>query len=231
MTGRKSIRELLEQSEDELFQQIIDEQEGQLGIEEARRLGGPSQDELARWKERLGALEKRTNQRRRNWKRIAITAAIIAAVLTITVLAVRTDLLNFIETVQEQFTQFSTETPEDTVSEWPDAYLPSYVPTGYIMSDAVDNGGIRAVEYANSRGVRFTFYHYGTDTNIRIDTENADKERIYIGTAKGYLVRKGSLSTLYWSTGAASFSIEYDPTEISNHDIQLIAESVVKIQR
>lgn len=228
MTENRNIRELLEQSEDRLFQQIIDEQEGWTGIEEARHLGGPDADILARWRDHM---EKLSSQGRRNWKRIAIIAAIIAVALTITVLAVHIDLLHFIETVQEQFTQFSpSETPESTVAKWLDPYLPAYVPTGYIMSDAVDNGDTKAVEYTNSEGRRFTFYQSGTDTNIRVDTETAEIETCSVGSETGYFVRKNGLSNLHWNTAAASFSIEYNPVVITDQETLRIAESVAKIQ-
>ena len=221
-----------EELEELLFQKMIDLEEGRLGIEEAQRFGEPAPDELARWDERLDKLVKHSVQhRRRNWKRIIIAAAIIAAVLTITVLAVHTNLLNFIETVQEQFTQFSpAETPESIVSEWLDPYLPAYVPAGYMMSDAVDNGGTKAVEYTNSEGIRFTFYQSGGDTNIRIDTETAETEDRCVGREAGYLVQKNGSSSLHWNTVGAAFSIEYDPIFIEDKEALRIAESIAKVQ-
>lgn len=197
-------------------------------MEEAQRLGGPDPAELARWSERL---EKQTVKRRRNWKQIAMVAAIIVGLLTVSVLAAHIDLLNFIETVQEQFTQFSpVETPEDAVSKWLDAYLPAYVPDGYMMSDAVDNGDTRAVEYTNSEGSRFTFYQSGGSTNIRIDTEAAETVKCCIGTEAGYLIRKNGSSSLHWNTASSSFAIEYNPAEIADKEALWIAESTTKIQ-
>lgn len=229
MAESTRIRDLLEQSEDQLFQRIIDGQEGLLGIEEARRYGGPSEEELARWTERLDKLADKPFPSRR-WRRVAVAAAIIAAGLAVTVLAYQADLLNFVETVHEQFTQISPgNTPEEVVSGWVGAFRPEYVPEGYLMSDAVDNGDTRAIEYANSEGVRFTFYQSTADTNIRIDTEAADLSDCRVGDVFGRLARKDGLSTLFWSTTEASFSIEYDASRTSDREIRQLAESVTKI--
>lgn len=229
MRPKKSIQELLEQSEDQLFQQIVDEQEGLLGIEESKRLGSPSEEELAQWTARLNKLAAKAAPHRRR-KRLVVVVAIIAALLAVSVLAYQVDLLNFVETVQEQFTQLSpSDPPENTVSAWVGAYCPEYVPDGYMMSDAVDNGDTKAIEYTSTEGVRFMFYQSGGDTNIRIDTEAAELSDCRIGDVTGRLVRKDGLSTLFWSTTGASFSIEYDASRTSDQEIQQLAESVTKI--
>lgn len=221
----------MEQSQDQLFQQIIDEQEGRLGIEEARRLGGPPEEALTRW---TTELDKIKDKRPGHWKRTVVIAAIIAAAMAmaVSVLATNFDFLNIVETIQEQFTQFSPDkSPEIIVSKWSGAYLPEYVPAGYMMSDAVESTDIRAVEYTNSEGIRFTFNQYSGNTNLRIDTETAETTGCHVGTEDGRLVRKGSQSTLYWNSVDTAFSIVYDPANITDDEARQIAESVTSIKK
>ena len=228
MPENRRIRDLLEQSEDQLFQRIVDEQEGLIGLEESRQSGGPSKEALARWTAELDKLEARPAPRRR-WKRVALAAAIVAAVLALSALAYQMDFLNFVETIQEQFTQLSpSEPPEKTASTWIGAYRLEYVPEGYLMSDAVDNGDTKAMEYANSEGIRFTFYQSGCDTVSRADTEAADAETRTIGGGTGYLVKKDGQSQLLWQTTDAAFCIVYGETP--EEEIMKIAESLSKIE-
>lgn len=127
MRPKKSIQELLEQSEDRLFQQIVDEQEGLLGIEESKALEGPGEEALVRWNARLNKLAEKPASHRR-WRRTAVVAAIIAALLAVSVLAYQVDILNFVETIQKQFTQLSpSDPPENTVSAWIGAYCPDHM--------------------------------------------------------------------------------------------------------
>lgn len=218
---------MLEQSEDQLFQQIVDQQEGLLGIEESKRLGSPSEEELAQWIARLDKLVAKAAPYRRR-KRLVVVAAIIAALLVVSVLAYQVDILNFVETIQKQFTQLSpSDPPENTVSAWIGAYCPEYVPEGYMMSDAVDNGDIKAIEYTNSEGVRFTFYQSGGNTISRIDTEAAGRVNCLVGANEGYLVRKSGQTQLLWQTTNAAFCIVFSDTP--EEEILKTAESLTNV--
>lgn len=235
MTRKPGIQDLLEQSEDRLFQRIVDEQEGGLGLTEAARTDGPSQAALDQWTARLDKLEQQQpspTARRRNWTRLALVAAILAAVLALSAMAFHKDILNVVETVRARFTQLSpVELPETVVAGWMDAYLPTYIPDDYMMSDATDTGDFRFVEYTDPQGNCFAFYHYGSDTVAHVDTEAADTQSCQIGIWPGLLVKKDGLSTLYWSIENTSFSIEYDSAQINDKTVLKIADSTAMVQK
>lgn len=120
-----------------------------------------------------------------------------------------------------------TEPVGEIVSRWKDAYVPTYTPTGFAMSDAINTGNILFLEYANSNGDRISVYQYGENNNIRLDTENAGTiQSCEIGTKPGQIYTKGEMSTLYWSNGERSFSIEFKSSIVTWDEIVEMAESM-----
>lgn len=155
-------------------------------------------------------------------------AAIILIAMLVGAVAYAAQRLGLFVSIQEKFTQIQTsQGPDALVNTWADAPIPSYMPSGFFISDATDSDGLRIIEYANSAGARYTIYLYNASASAQIDTENADKqEQIKIGDSIAYLVEKDDLSTLCWSISPMLVSIEFRPEVIPLDEIAAVAESM-----
>lgn len=223
----------LQKLADQFFQRMIDRQQGIIGQEDSRHCAAkrPTPEQQARWDQALEPAGT-VHLRRRRLARTALIAVLTATALVVTALAAKS-LLVWFRTEHENFTQFSVgESPKSIVTSWDDAYLPDYVPEGYIMSDAVESIDIRTIEYANSEGARFTFIQYDECANIRIDTEMAVTAACQIGAEnEGLFVKKDGLTTLYWSTANTAFSIIYGQSDLADEEVVKIAESITPINK
>ena len=231
MAEGKTLQEMLEESQDELFQQMVDRQEGRVGLAETKNNPGPTQSELDQWNRKLDKLaadmEKSGAHRAKSWRRLGVVAAIAVLLMIGTVAALQIRILNVVETIQEKFTQLSPEkTAEETVESWEDAWLPAFIPEDFMLSDAVESEGVRAAEYTNSEGVQFTLYQYAEDTMLQLDTEDAVVSDCPIGESMGQVIQKGGWAALYWDNSNVVLCLEYDPGEISANIIQQVARSV-----
>ncbi|MCQ4864940.1 DUF4367 domain-containing protein [Pseudoflavonifractor phocaeensis] len=228
-----NLKDIVEQSQEEALQRIIDRQEGKLAREELKEPGpAPTVEELAHWSSELDRLEQDASRKglsRRKWgMRLIVVAALLGALLALSVGAIRAGILNLFIDAQEQFTQITTsQSPERVVAGWRQFYLPSSLPDGYTMSSPINDEDMKSIEYSNSAGERILYYQYSPNSNIRLDTEKADKQ--YYDSIIGetaYLFEKGALSTLYWSTDGYILSIEFNPASVTSEDILDMAKSV-----
>ena len=221
-----AVHEIIEQAEHEALQSIIDEQEGLLGMEESQRLGEASPEDMESWNKLVvGTVPVSRTPKRRNWRRLLIAIAVLMALLAVSACSIH--IINFVKRYYEHFTELRVaDNAEAVISSWRGACLPTSLPAGYFVSDALDLGDYRAIEYSNSEGGRFYFYQSGEDTTQRIDTENSKSWPSVVGILEGETVSKDNLSTLSWSDNWHCFSIEYDPAQLSEEDVSLIAKSV-----
>lgn len=223
-----AVHEIIEQAEHEALQRIIDEQEGLLGIEESRRLGEASPEDMEAWERLLKAIPVTSGPpKRRRWKRLLVAVAVLMALLVISSIAFHVRILNVVEGIQEKFTQIQvSKSAEEMIEGWAGAYILEPVPPGYFYSDAVDAGDYKAVEYANSEGGRFTFYQSADQTGLRIDTEGAVSTPVTIGAIPAKIIFKNELATLTWTDGQTYFSIEYCPQQVGDAQAIQFAQSV-----
>ena len=231
MTEDKKLRDLLEESQDDLFQRIIDRQEGRVGLAEAKKEPDPTQSELDRWNRELDALERGTDKDKAHrmvaWRRLGIAAVIAVLLMIVTVAALQIRILNVVETIQEKFTHLSPDkSAEDVLAGWENVWLPTSMPEDFMLTDVVENGDIRAVEYTDSEGTQLTFYQYNSDTMLHLDTENAVVSNCHVGEFQCRLVYKAGWSALYWNNSDLAFAIEYDPDKTPDPVIQQVAQSV-----
>lgn len=85
----------------------------------------------------------------------------------------------------------------------------------------------KVIEYADSMGGQITFYQYSATSNVRIDTENADKVVFpWVGAATAYQFEKGGQTTLYWSTESCVFSIAFDSASVPEAEIVSFAQGI-----
>lgn len=221
------IDELIARSEDELLQAIIDHQEGML--DQGGLLSGPSEANLAHWHYVLRRTNAPEQQSPKPTKRPRLRTVILVAILLAILIGSATGLVisNWIERQHEKFLQLQAEMPPaDLVAGWVKVYVPEQIPEDYAISDAVCSDTLKFIEYANTAGDRIAFYQYSTDANIRIDTEDADKELLW-SDSSGYLFFKEQTASLSWNNGIYTFSLEYDPAKVSQTDIEKMAQSIV----
>lgn len=159
--------------------------------------------------------------------RLVVVVAAVLALLLLPSAAVRNALHNLYISVMERYTQVQLNEPvEQIVSRWKNAYLPSYLPEGFSMSDADNSGEMIFIEYADANDNRITFYQYGIDSSIRLDTEGANEALpCQIGDGVGKLYEKEARTALYWSNGEQSFSVEFS-SKIMQDEIIKMAESM-----
>lgn len=230
MKKNEPIKADKETIEEVLFQYIVDINEAELGMEEARQLGEPSQEALARWTTRLDELDRQSKEqnRRRNWKRIIITAVVIGALMFMSAVAYTAHYWGLFLNVQEEFTQPRTAPgPEATVETWTDLPIPTDTPKGFFISDAASADGTSTIEYSNSGGSRFSIFYYSTESSVYIDSEKAEASyQMELENLTVYVLEKDGLTTLYWNFGPTIISIEFHPEEVSLDEITALALSM-----
>lgn len=230
-------KKLYEDYEDSLFRLIMDEaaeKEGQGYLEEMERLKSdpesmPSKEAFQKFNRQLDAYYKKNNDSLRK-KRIqgilnkaAIAAVIVIALLFTTVASVqalRIKVLNFFIDVQSDHTSFQIKDDDNStnnsapVVNWSNAYVPTYIPDGYEASKISDNGFTKAIIYANQQGSTISYSELSVDSELALDTENADKfESLDINNHQGTLIVKNSVTTIVWQMDDRMFLIHSQTDE------------------
>lgn len=221
------MNELIERSEDELLQAIIDRQEGV--PDQAGLFPGPTETSLIRWHHALDEAFAPEEQCPKPTKAPRLRTVILVAILLALLMGSATGLIisTWIERQHEAFLQLQAGVPpDDLVAGWVQVYVPEHIPEDYAISDAVWSDTLKFIEYSDTAGTRIAFYQYSTDANIRIDTEDADKELLW-PDGSGYLFFKEQTASLSWNNGIYTFSLEYDPARVSQADIEKMAQSIV----
>ena len=224
MSENRRIRELLEQSDDQVLQRIIDEQEGLIGIVESKRLGSPSDDVLAKWSAKLDKLPGQRRGRRR-LRRIVILAAIVTALLLAAVAgAYHTELLNWWERVLEEVNTFNVEEdPEALVKTWNGFYAPTDIPEDFEIARAVDGVASKIIEYHNAAGNRILYYQYTDDASFGLDMEDATPLHV-LSDASAY--EKEGETTYYWFVEDRAYVIIFDSDAVTLDAVERMAESL-----
>lgn len=222
------LHDLIDSTEDKLFQTIIDRQEGALGMAEQELCG---EKPLYNWppshQNSVLSCAPSCGFRRR-WLSRAVVAAIIVFALAITAFAAAPTVLNWLETAHGNFVHISAdESATEKIAAWTQVYVPDYVPEDYLPSDASRTEGMTVIEYVNTKGDRLIFYQYSPSSNIRIDTEFSEETVLtWKNGETAYLSSKGSTSIVYWSSSDWMFSIEYNPEDLTIDEIELMEESI-----
>ncbi|MDY0236410.1 MAG: DUF4367 domain-containing protein [Gudongella sp.] len=209
-------------------------------IEKSKDLDFP--EELDHWfKGYLGeAIKKdKKNKFKSSFISIAKRAAIIFIVLaiggfatTMSVEAYRIRFFNLVTEVTERYTSFSLEEESDKITSSniileKSFFYPTYIPIGYIESDAQSYGELRVVYFENDNGDKIEFLQSGLNSDFQLDTEDAITEDITINGYKGFLVSKEGLKTLLWFTDTNSFLLM---GKLDQQEIVSMAESLAFIK-
>lgn len=235
--GEQDLQSLFDQAEDILIQNIIDQQEGVLGAKESTAFSGrvPAPKDLDRWHdelEELASARKKTaafgpTRAIRPQKKLLRTIVLVAIILSILIVssnAFRIHFVNWTSTISEIYMEFRAgRSAKDTVEGWSQVFIPGKVPDGYEISEAASTKSSMYIEYSDSEGHRVTYYQYAASAVVRIDTEAAD-DKIALGDGQAYLFTKAGISTtISWNKGDYSFSIEYDPNQVDQREIEEMA--------
>jgi len=183
-----------------------------------------SQEAVEKFDKLLDARLKKSRAydgKQRLWQafnRVAIALLIMLVVLGVTVVsveAVRVRVLNFFMDIQQEYTSFQLKDSSgvaeggDTIADWRQAYVPTYIPEGFEVSDVFEGKLSKDIEFKNAQGSLINYMELSESTKTAVDTENADLfETITINGHEGALVVKNSLVTVIWAMNDRIFIIQ-----------------------
>ncbi|MCB8818102.1 DUF4367 domain-containing protein [Desulfosporosinus shakirovi] len=224
-------KKLYEEYEDSMFRLVMHdaaEKEGKLFLAEKEKLRNapeslPSEETFKRFSKQLeGQLKKHKAyaRRRRMFKALNKIAVAMLAVIVIlfttvvTVQAVRVRALNFLMDIQPKYTSFQLKESDSgsdnggSVVGWTNAYVPTYIPDGYKVSNSSNGKLLKKIEFKNQQGSLITYTELSEGSSPALDTENAsDFETVSINGHKGTLAVKNSLVTIIWEMNNGMFMI------------------------
>lgn len=224
-------KKLYEEYEDSLFKLIMHdaaEKEGKLFLEEKEKLKNaaeslPSAEAFKRFRQQLDAHFKKPQayaRRQRILKalnRFAVAMLVVIVLLFTTVASVealRVKVLNFLMDIQPEYTSFELKDNDNgsdggsSTIDWHKAYVPTYIPAGYEISDISNGKLLRKIEFKNQQGSFITYTELSEGNKPALDTENASAfETVSINGHEGTLVVKDSLVTIIWEMNNRMFMI------------------------
>ena len=242
------IRELNEQYEDALFRLIMNdaaENEGRLFFEENERLKNdpenlPSRKEIDRFARLVDLRLKATEKNQRNHRASKIFTRAAAAMLALvvmfsammlTVRAFRIQVLNFLISIEPEFTSFQLKDNSDNqnngqlIVNWTNAYVPTYIPKGYEVSSISYSDSAKKIIFTKQEDDSSIVYtEYDTKNSIAVDTENASLvETVKINGQEGTLSVKDSITSVVWIKDNHLFTIQ---GQVSTDEAIKMAEGV-----
>ena len=195
--------------------------------------GQPSPKQLTRLLKAVEHAEKTKKevrpgrqQRFKTIHRIAASAAALLLVLTIsmfTVDAFRYQVLNLFIKMEPEYTLVRLE--EDIDIPWDDP-VPTFVPDGFVISEALDMDTIKKIVYTAEYDEEqvIVFSDNVPTGSMNIDTETADSvTTVRINGADAMIVVKNGLANLVWTANNRLYSL-IGP--VSGDELIRMAESV-----
>lgn len=183
-------------------------------------------------KERIKHIKNRTFK---FMPKVAIFFFVLIGSLTLVIASVdalRLKAINLIVDIKDQYTSFKLEdTPNKTDQinnqippDW-DGYYPNYVPEGFTVAGTEERNVLSNIYFENNQGKTIRFSQYSsTNTDLRIDTENADVQQILIHDIEALLVEKQGLVSIVWENEY----LFYITGEADKNELIKMAESVEK---
>lgn len=145
-----------------------------------------------------------------------------------TVDAFRVQVLNFLVTIDKEYTAVSLGESESNWNIPPEVsnmYVPSYIPEGYWLDNIINEKTIKIINYINGEGKTIKFREYNSSTNANFDSEDADIfKSLKINGVNGLFVLKNEMATVSWKYDDRIFAIY---AQLSEDEIVHIAESVI----
>lgn len=159
--------------------------------------------------------------------KVAIFLLILLGSFTIVVASVqalRVKALNIVLNIQNQYTSIQTKDENDgqrkkvdeqILQDW-SGYVPNYIPQGFKVVKTEKRDKIEAIYYINEQGQSIEFTQYlSSNTDLRIDTENATVQNILIHNSDTLIIEKQGLVSIVWKEDSL-FSLigEADKSEL-----------------
>ncbi|NTV91485.1 MAG: DUF4367 domain-containing protein [Clostridiales bacterium] len=246
---KKNREDIYNDYEDSLFRLVMNkvaEKEGESLAREAKNLKESPEYILTGEVEKSFAdlLDAQIKKKKQNGKKpgtrkvfkrtITVIAAlfVLFSISIMSVSAFRIKIFNLIIDVNEKYTSFQLQGTEEPSTEsqlpadWKSAYGPTYVPEGYRASYVNNTVPIKIILFSNTKdsSLEIVYSEYGVDSNLSIDTENADYSKdITINDNDGMIVEKAGMVTAIWKMEDRMFTVQ---GRISREEILKIAESV-----
>lgn len=122
--------------------------------------------------------------------------------------ALRVKALNIITNIEEQYTSIkikevnngqAKKPMEQLPPEW-EGYFLNYIPHGFKIINFEENNMFKIIYYENDQGQTVRFIQYlSSDTDLRIDTENATVQHIFIDSREALVVEKDGIISITWT--------------------------------
>ncbi|MBQ9070616.1 MAG: DUF4367 domain-containing protein [Clostridia bacterium] len=157
---------------------------------------------------------------------IIIIAALIAGLVGCA-FVFRKPILNFIEEKWGDDTKMTL--PDGYKERIEVAYMPSYVPEGYLQFDRVIDDRIVEVNYAKYDKIISYSQYAPTNASIIYDTEDAPYEVAYIGDQAVYYISKYNDYGLIWEDGDYTYSMTI-PNELPWEEVEKIILSIKAVE-
>lgn len=230
-------KKLYEDYEDSLFKLVmhdVAEKEGRAFLEEKEKLKNnpeytPSEEAVQRFSARLDVIlnkKKAYAKKQRVLKvlrRSAVAALIVIVLLATTVASVealRIRVLNFLMEIKPEYTSFQIKEGDNAsgsgspVVGWSKAYVPTYIPEGYKVSNSSNNAAYKRIIFENQEGLSIIYREINDVTTFNLDTENASVvKETSINGHKGTLAVKNSLVSVVWEMDGHVFTVQASTDE------------------
>lgn len=247
-SNKQSIeQEIYANYEDAVFRLAVHkaaEQEGKRLMEEAHLTDDdfeytPTAESRDRFLKLLDYELKRTVMKEHRLKRIhlkrltVVLAAVIAliSISLMTVDAFRVKVFNFVLGINEKYTSMQmqdnggNEAVSKMIVDWKNAYVPTYIPDGYEVSDVFNTEDLKSITFKNKSDANMDiiFTETASVSNLEIDTEDASSfSTIMINGNKGILTTKNNVVAVAWVVDKRILTIN---GQVDKKTIILIAES------
>ena len=248
MPSKDQIIKLNDDYEDALFRLVVNnaaEEEGKQLLKDNEQLHS-SQDDLPS-AESMKAFTKLLDAHLKKEKKVhnkahfsnlnkaavaVLTIVVLFSTMMLSVQALRVKVLNFLISIQSEYTSFKLEdddqTAEKLIVDWKNAYVPTYIPKGYSVTDMSYSDAIKKITLDSEDNKTSIIYTQFESGSISIDTENASLiETIKINDQDGTLSIKDATTTVVWKMDNHLFIVQ---GQISRKEAIKIAESVKFIE-
>ena len=167
---------------------------------------------------------------------IFLVLILLLSTSVLTVQAIRIKALNLLISMEDRYTAIRLGDRGNGVEDnmhidWHNAYMPTNIPEGYIISNLTNNKNLKSIEYTSKNGGIILFQQINENGSKNVDTENAEKiENVTVQGKEGLLVIKDGLITVIWNNDLYVFLLSARTEELRNDDVLKIAESVIWVK-
>lgn len=227
MSERQPFSDILDRSDDQAFQAIIDRQEAALGRAESGTPGPAlTAETLAKWEKELDKLPGQRRSRRRLRRTVLLAAIITALLLAAAAGAYHVELLNWWERVRQEVSILTVEEdPEAIVQTWTGCHVPTEIPEGFEIAQAVNGTTAKIIEYHDTAGNRIMYYEYTSDVTLGLDKEQASA-LIEPNHEGAHAYEKDGKTSYYWFSEERAYVLEFDTDAVTLDAVERMAESL-----